>query len=189
MKYYLNAFRKYATMAGRAPRREYIWFVVINTIVSNVLVFLVSELGDFGALLYLGYLLAAICPGICVSVRRFHDVGKSGAWWWASFVPILNLYVIYLQYFKKGDEGVNDYGAPDGYQPHSVVDAAPQPVYQQPYVQQNASYQPQPGAANVVKPMSYDTTSSQFCRKCGAKVKPGSKFCESCGTRILELPM
>ena len=43
--------------------------------------------------------------GLSVSVRRMHDVGKSG--WWA-LVPFANFFLL----FKKGDEEQNIYGEP-----------------------------------------------------------------------------
>ena len=72
---------------------------------------IVSAWADFGALTVFGVFFALILMlmvslhGLSVSVRRMHDVGKSG--WWV-LVPFANFFLL----FKKGDEEQNIYGEP-----------------------------------------------------------------------------
>jgi uncharacterized membrane protein YhaH (DUF805 family) len=50
---------------------------------------------------------------ICVTVRRFHDLGRSG-WYYLLFViPVYNLYLAFLLWFVRGTEGQNAYGDAD----------------------------------------------------------------------------
>jgi len=68
-----SVFSKYAVFSGRARRSEYWYFYLFTFLVSLVL----------GCIPFLGLLsflwsLAIIIPSIAVSVRRFHDIGKSG---------------------------------------------------------------------------------------------------------------
>ena len=42
------------------------------------------------------YAFATFIPSVCVTARRFHDVGKSGKWYFLLFVPIISLYCVYL---------------------------------------------------------------------------------------------
>jgi len=112
---------KYATMGGRAPRSEYWWFVVFNWIVViGVSIFF----GIIGAMINheigaaaagsVGYFLAClalIIPNICVLVRRLHDTGHSGFWYFIVFVPLIGgLWLLYLMIKDSDDE--NEYGLP-----------------------------------------------------------------------------
>lgn len=55
-------------------------------------------------------LIAFIGWGI-FSVRRLHDLNKSGAYIFLFFIPVINLaFFIYL-FFAKGTVGYNEYGA------------------------------------------------------------------------------
>ena len=72
---------------------------------------IVGAWADFGLLTTVGVLFALILMllvslhGLSVSVRRMHDVGKSG--WWV-LVPFANFFLL----FKKSDEEWNIYGEP-----------------------------------------------------------------------------
>ena len=45
-----------------------------------------------------------------VVVRRLHDLDKSGWWIWLFLVPLFNIYLGALLFFKKGTEGPNRFG-------------------------------------------------------------------------------
>lgn len=89
--YWNTLTRKYFQFNGRASRLEYWTFIIINFWVIAT----TWGLGTFVVLI----------PTLAVSVRRLHDINKSG-WWvlvpWAS---------VFFQ-FKKSDAGNNNYGTP-----------------------------------------------------------------------------
>ena len=76
-------FENYANFSGRARRSEYWYFVLANIIIGIILSVLDNVLGlkvgtsNSGILGGL-YNLAVFIPGLAVSVRRLHDIGKSG---------------------------------------------------------------------------------------------------------------
>ena len=101
MKWFFKCLRQYADFSGRARRKEYWWFSVINFIISLVLIigFITSiysnidiqeDVDEFAILasvlkspfiyIYLIYYLVMLIPGIAVFVRRLHDIGRSGYW-------------------------------------------------------------------------------------------------------------
>lgn len=90
-----NCFKKYATFTGRARRSEYWYFVLFVFIISVAcnLLQLISH-----SFVYLSYLfsLALMLPNIAVMVRRLHDVGKSGWWYFATFIAAIPLVIISL---------------------------------------------------------------------------------------------
>ena len=124
MKYYFMAFKNYAKCDGRATRKEYWWFVLFHYIVMFALAFLDGVLGfystdiplDYGYMTLI-YMFASACPSICLQVRRLHDIGKSGSWWWLKRVPIVSLYVFYLN-CKASEPTINAYGTPANYKPN-----------------------------------------------------------------------
>lgn len=165
MNYYFRAFRNYAKYDGRATRKEYWWFILFHYIVVFALSVLDGFFGfystdiplDFGCMTFI-YILVSACPSICLQIRRLHDIGKSGCWWWAKRVPILSWYVFYLN-CKASEPAINAYGSPASYIPTSVYED-----------------DTQIGNSNKVR----------FCRKCGYELVNGSNFCSQCGTEIIE---
>ena len=68
----------YANFQGRARRSEYWSFYLINIIVS-LAVSMIDGVFDTAFISPL-YSLAMLVPGIAITARRLHDVGRSG-WW------------------------------------------------------------------------------------------------------------
>ena len=71
-------FENYANFNGRARRSEYWYFTLFNIIFTSILNILDSLLFDDIEIIGSIYGLAVFIPGLAVSVRRFHDIGKSG---------------------------------------------------------------------------------------------------------------
>ncbi|MGY2438263.1 DUF805 domain-containing protein [Pseudomonas sp. SDO52101_S400] len=84
---YLEALKNYAEFKGRATRREYWMFVLINLGICIVMGVLDAMLNTKG-ILYNLYSLAMLLPSIAVGARRMHDTDRSG--WWL-LLPIVNL--------------------------------------------------------------------------------------------------
>tara|TARA_B110000238_G_scaffold141602_1_gene152786 strand:+ start:1608 stop:1946 length:339 start_codon:yes stop_codon:yes gene_type:complete len=97
-------FENYANFDGRARRSEYWYFVLLNT----VFVILVSLLNP---VLYGLYALLVLLPGLAVSVRRLHDVGKSGVWLLISLVPIIGGIWLIILMATEGETECNMYGS------------------------------------------------------------------------------
>ena len=63
-------------------------------------------------IIYLLYAFAMLIPAISVSVRRLHDIGKSGWWYWISAIPFIGVVLAIIWYAKEGDAEANQYGQP-----------------------------------------------------------------------------
>jgi len=87
---------KYVDGKGRASRSEY-WYFALFTFLVNVVT---AGLGSLFLLL----------PGITVSVRRLHDIGKS-AWTllWV-IVPFVGPFVLLYYAVKPGEPNMNRFG-------------------------------------------------------------------------------
>lgn len=107
MKYYIEVLKKYAVFSGRARRKEYWMFFLFNMIICIIISVVESIVGLFpesdSSLFANIYSLAILVPAIAVSIRRMHDVDKSG---WFILVPIYNLILA----CTNGTEGVNRHG-------------------------------------------------------------------------------
>ncbi len=109
MNWYLQVLKKYAVFSGRARRKEYWMFVLFNTIIVFVLGFVEGLFGGPGIIANI-YSLAVLIPSIAVFVRRLHDTGRSGWWFFIGFVPLVGAIVLLVFMVKDSDPGDNQYG-------------------------------------------------------------------------------
>ncbi|CAE6953287.1 DUF805 domain-containing protein [Vibrio alginolyticus] len=108
MEWYLAVLKKYAVFTGRARRKEYWMFFLFNILITIVLEFLDGLLGTtfIGAV----YGLAVLIPGIAVTVRRLHDIGRTGWWALIGLIPVIGFIVLIIFAATDGDKGRNEYG-------------------------------------------------------------------------------
>ena len=59
------------------------------------------------------YLTATIIPGLSVSVRRLHDVGKSGYFYFICCIPYIGGFILLYYFCKASEIGSNMYGETD----------------------------------------------------------------------------
>jgi len=120
MNYYFSVLKKYAVFDGRARRAEYWYFVLFNTIISLMLSILGKAIGVLNItvgtagsevnILSIVYGLAVLLPGLAVSVRRLHDIGKSGWMILISLIPLIGTIWILILIIRDGTPGENEYG-------------------------------------------------------------------------------
>jgi uncharacterized membrane protein YhaH (DUF805 family) len=115
MSYYLEALKKYAVFSGRARRTEFWYFVLFNIIVTIVLSLIDTLLGTFNILRGVGLLsgiygLAVLIPTLAVTVRRLHDIDRTGWWILIGLIPLIGTIVLLVFYLTPGTPGSNRYG-------------------------------------------------------------------------------
>ena len=109
MNYYLDCIKsKYCCFAGRARRKEYWMFALVNFVITLILG-VIDQMAT-GGILQLVYGLAILLPGLGVSVRRLHDIGKSGWWLLLGLIPIVGPIVLLVFVCLDGKPGTNEYG-------------------------------------------------------------------------------
>lgn len=109
MNWYLDCWKKYATFAGRARRKEYWMFVLWNTVTGIAVAVLDAIVEGCGALVTL-FSLAALLPSWAVSVRRLHDTDRCGWWFLIAFVPVVGGIWFLILMALEGTNGANRYG-------------------------------------------------------------------------------
>lgn len=94
LKYLKMYFENFADFNGKSKRAEFWWPALINIIVSIVISILSSLFAKVGigimvtvvSIISLVWSLINLVPGISATIRRLHDVNKSG--WFILFVLI-----------------------------------------------------------------------------------------------------
>ena len=126
MHYYFDVLKKYAEFNGRARRKEFWMFCLISCIVGIVLSIIDAVLGfqvtfytfdpdsiqtplQSGVLNAI-YSLAILIPSIAVTVRRLHDIDRTGWWVLMNLVCCVGWIVLLVFQVTPGTEGDNKYG-------------------------------------------------------------------------------
>ncbi len=107
MKWYILVLKKYAVFSGRATRMEYWMFVlysVIFLIVAGIVDFVagwhISDEPQSNGILAFLYKLFVLVPICAVTVRRLHDIGKSG-WVFGRYLLCQSaMFIIFLVYLN-----------------------------------------------------------------------------------------
>lgn len=64
----------------------------------------------FANILYSVWQLFLFLPSISVMVRRFHDTGHSGWWFWLCLIPIVGWIIILVSLISDSNPNANEYG-------------------------------------------------------------------------------
>lgn len=130
---YAKMFKNYANFKGRSSRGDFWYAGLMNGIIMLlfyviVLPPLISMLDAViigngnsgtplqivsllvGGISYIVWLFASLIPSLALSVRRLHDIGKSGWWYFISCVPIVGVIILLVYMSTKGNDTTNEYG-------------------------------------------------------------------------------
>ena len=115
MNWYLKCLKQYADFSGRARRKEY-WMYVLFYMIIAIVVHVIDvmlgwvtpefEMGVLGGL----YSICMFIPGLAVSVRRLHDIGKSGWNFLFILIPLVGAVVLLIWFCKEGERRGNAWG-------------------------------------------------------------------------------
>ncbi|NLK86130.1 MAG: DUF805 domain-containing protein [Clostridiaceae bacterium] len=108
MSWFLAVVQKYAVFQGRARRKEYWMFILFYIIFAAAASIIDSIIGTYLISPILS--LALLVPSLAVLVRRLHDIGKSGAWFFISLIPLIGSIWLLILLATEGTRGDNQYG-------------------------------------------------------------------------------
>ena len=111
MNYYIEVFKKYAVFSGRATRSEYWYFQLFNAI-AFILILVLSVVVGGSQFIFLAFLygLTVLIPGLSVTVRRLHDINKSGWWFFVNFIPLVGGIILLIFMVMDTFPQDNQYG-------------------------------------------------------------------------------
>ena len=116
-----SGFANYANFTGRSSRSAYWWFALFIFVVELIpyigLLSATPARGEdvsgtyvFWAVLVGVIWLGLILPYLSVTVRRLHDTGRSGWWYFISFVPCIGFIWLIILLVTPSTPGQNQYG-------------------------------------------------------------------------------
>ncbi len=109
MNYYTDVLKKYLVFSGRASRKEYWMFVLINFIISILAALIETQLHlNFISGIYS---LLVLIPSIAVAARRLHDTNRSAWWLLIGLIPIIGIIVLIVYFALDSQPGDNEYGS------------------------------------------------------------------------------
>ena len=115
MYLYAEVFKKALHFEGRATRKEYWLFYLINMLIYIILTLFDIMLGvysfesGFGLLSFI-FILVVLLPSLAVTFRRLHDIGRSGWWFLINLIPLIGLIIFLIFMLLDSQEGENKYG-------------------------------------------------------------------------------
>ena len=119
-KYYLDILtNKYSDFSGRARRKEY-WYWTLNYIIVLLIAMVMDNLlglnfellgQDLGyGWLYLIVGITHFLPGLSIVIRRLHDVGKSGWFYFIVLIPLIGIIWMLVLVCRDGVKEENKWG-------------------------------------------------------------------------------
>lgn len=114
---YFDGMLRYFEISGRSTRMQYWMFFLIQFVLLVLAVVADFQLGGLKqprnpqAPLTLFVIFVHVIPAITVSIRRLHDIGKSGAWYLLNFVPFGGV-VLFFWACCASEPGTNIYDGP-----------------------------------------------------------------------------
>src|SRR5579872_1272624 len=98
-----SGFSNYVNFSSRACRSEY-WFWALFVVLAEIVTVIIDAV--IGAHVTLGIFgLVVFLPGLAVSVRRLHDLDRTGWWFLLIFIPLIGAIILLIWFCTKGTNG------------------------------------------------------------------------------------
>ena len=103
-----TCFRKYFVIQGRASKSEFWWFQLLWS--ASFFIMFIFEGTEQVTYFFYGIIVIIFIPLFTVGVRRLHDTGKSGFYYFWSLVPFIGSLIVLAFMLGDGTKGRNQYG-------------------------------------------------------------------------------
>jgi uncharacterized membrane protein YhaH (DUF805 family) len=103
-----SGFSNYVNFSGRSARSEY-WFWVLFVFIADIVAIAIdAAIGKQIISSLFG--LAVLLPGLAVTVRRLHDLDRTGWWIFLGLIPLVGAIILIIWFCSKGTDGPNRFG-------------------------------------------------------------------------------
>jgi uncharacterized membrane protein YhaH (DUF805 family) len=116
-----SGFSNYANFSGRAPRSEFWFWTLFYCLAGTAAEIVDATIG--WPLLSAMFWVATLLPTLAVTIRRLHDLDRSGWWLLLFLIPLLN-FVLIVWWCMKGTTSYNRFG-PDYFRPGGYLTRRP----------------------------------------------------------------
>ncbi len=118
MHYLVNPFKNIFNYSGRTSRKEFLMFQLYYILLCIFLSFPFNTVIDLmkydseasTKIYFFSCLIAYFVLNLSLSVRRLHDINKSGSYLFYLLIPIVGKFMVFMALFSDGDYGRNYYG-------------------------------------------------------------------------------
>ena len=109
--WFVKCLKNYANFSGRARRKEY-WFFTLIQFIILIITQIIDAILSTDFVFYAIATLALFIPSLATAVRRLHDTDRSGWWFLIALIPLIGtiLLIIWLATETKPEN--NQWGQP-----------------------------------------------------------------------------
>lgn len=106
-----NVLKKSFRFSGRIDRRQYWIFLLLMLVIMAVCVWFTRKIPALPLWQIFGILM--LIPYVSATVKRLHDIGKSGLWFLSIVIPVFGWIYLFVLTIENGQETENKYGYPE----------------------------------------------------------------------------
>lgn len=104
----------YCNFEGRSSRSEYWWFCLFNSvlgmIISVICAILFGKESTAGSVVSILVSLSLLLPSLGLSIRRMHDIGRSGWYILIALIPFVGWIIYIIWAAQPSQPEANQYG-------------------------------------------------------------------------------
>jgi len=111
--WFKKCLSNYANFSGRARRKEFWFFALVQfgiLIIAGILDNIIFKKPIF--VFYIITVLGLFIPNLSVLVRRLHDTGRSGWWYFISLIPLIGAILLIVWLATETKPESNQWGNP-----------------------------------------------------------------------------
>ena len=98
LRFYPQFWTQAFDFEGRTSRIDYWKIVLVNLIIGGVL----AKVSP--SAVYFVFVVASICPGLAMNIRRIRDTGRSWQWIFISLIPFVGvLWLLWIELQPSAD--------------------------------------------------------------------------------------
>ena len=118
--YFIDTIKnRYAKFDGRASRSEFwyftLFYLILSIILGSIDTFVINPMLGVdptrvsqGGFLQMIVALGLLIPSIAIAIRRLHDIGKSGWWYFIILIPVIGILVLLFFFVTDSQTGENE---------------------------------------------------------------------------------